>query len=179
MVVVLHADEFGPAVLFGDELHGGKLVGPHGACTDVVHFSHLNEVVQRFHCFGGGDGRVVAVDLEDVDVVSPETFEGGVDGFHDGAAGETCWARVSDQVLVKDQTKVRIRTPSIDVVFTLCHLLLVKEVEDAFVFWHGTEDLAQDDELLPWYVELLDCLANNLLIGTAGVYVGGIPCRDA
>ena len=56
-------------MLLGAELQGGELVGPHRGRADVAHFSAEDEVVQCAHGFGGGDGGVEAVDLEQVDVV--------------------------------------------------------------------------------------------------------------
>ncbi len=39
VVVILHADEFRPAVFLSAELNHGELVGPHAAGADVVDFS--------------------------------------------------------------------------------------------------------------------------------------------
>lgn len=77
-------------MLLGCELQGRELVGPHRGGADVAHFSGEHEVVQGAHGFGGGDGGVEAVDLEEVDVVCSEAFEGGVDGVEEGGAGEAC-----------------------------------------------------------------------------------------
>ena len=90
IVAVLHAYEFRPVVFLGDELQAGELVGPHAGGADVVDFSGGDEVVEGFHGFFGGDGGVVAVELEEVDVGCAEAGEGGVDGAEDGGAGETC-----------------------------------------------------------------------------------------
>ena len=75
-------------------------VYPHRGCTDVAHFSRKHEVVQGAHGFGSGDGGVEAVDLEQVDVVCSEAFEGGVDGVEEGGAGEACGVGISGMGLV-------------------------------------------------------------------------------
>ena len=90
VVLVLHGDEFRPAVLFGAELHEGKLVGPHTGGADVADFAGADEVVQCGHCFFDGGGGVEAVDLVEVYIGGVETFEGGVDSGEDCLAGESC-----------------------------------------------------------------------------------------
>jgi hypothetical protein len=45
IVMILHADEFGPAMLLCYELHLRKLRGPHAARTDVADFPRLDEIV--------------------------------------------------------------------------------------------------------------------------------------
>jgi hypothetical protein len=88
VVVVLHADEFRPAVPLGGVLQQGELPGPHAAGADVVHFAGAHEVVQGQHCFFDRGVRVEAVDLQQVEVVQLQAGEGGVDCFEDGGAGE-------------------------------------------------------------------------------------------
>ena len=55
--------------------------------------------MERFHSFGCGDGGVVAVDLEEVDIICAQTFEGCVYGFEDCAAGKTYGEKRLVQVL--------------------------------------------------------------------------------
>lgn len=86
--MILHADEFSPAVLLSDELHACELCCPHAACADVAHFSGLHEIVECFHGFFEGRVVVKAVNLEKVDVVGVETCEGCVDLVEDCGAGE-------------------------------------------------------------------------------------------
>ena len=88
-VVVLHADELGPAVLLGSELQHGELVGEHGRSTDVVHLATLNEIVQCLHRLLNWSRLVEAVNLQQVDVVGVETLEGCIHGAEDGAAGKS------------------------------------------------------------------------------------------
>lgn len=87
IIQVLHADELGPAVLLGDELHAGELRRPHRACTNVAHFAGLDKVVEGFHGFFKRGSIVEAMDLKEVDVGGSKTGEGGVDGVEDGGAG--------------------------------------------------------------------------------------------
>jgi len=69
IIVVLHADELSPAVLLGDKLKLGELGCIHGARTNVANFTALDEIVESPHGFFSGDGRVITVDLEEVDVI--------------------------------------------------------------------------------------------------------------
>lgn len=92
-MLVLHGNEFGPAVLVGTGLHHGELVGPHAAGADVADFAAFDEVVERFHGFFDGGMSVEAVDLEKVHVVSFEAFKGCVDGVEDGGAREAYYSQ--------------------------------------------------------------------------------------
>ena len=46
-VVVLHADEFCPAVALGTVLEHAELIGSHTTGSDVTHFATLNEITVR------------------------------------------------------------------------------------------------------------------------------------
>ena len=61
--MILHADEFRPAVALSSLLHHGELVGVHAASADVVDFTAADKVVQGLHCFFDGRVFVEAVDL--------------------------------------------------------------------------------------------------------------------
>lgn len=66
-----------------------KLEATHGACADVSDFTAFDKVMQSFHGLFRGCVVVVAVDLEEIDVMSVEAFERGIDGVEDSSAGET------------------------------------------------------------------------------------------
>ena len=89
VVLVLHADELGPAVLLGDELEPGELGRPHAAGADVAHLAGLDEVVQRLHGLLERHGGVEAVDLQQVDVRSVQALQRCLDLVKDGGPGET------------------------------------------------------------------------------------------
>ncbi len=74
IVYVLHAHELRPAVFLGHELHHCELVCPHAAGTYISDLPLFDEVVQGFHRFLDWDGFIEAVDLEEVDVVGPQSF---------------------------------------------------------------------------------------------------------
>jgi hypothetical protein len=44
MILILHGDEFGPAVLVGDVLEADELIGIHGRRTNVSDFAHFDEI---------------------------------------------------------------------------------------------------------------------------------------
>jgi hypothetical protein len=94
-VLVLHADELGPAVLARHLVEMRELPAPHRACADVADFTALNEVVQGFHRFFGGHPGVVSVDLEKIEVRGLQARERGVDRVEDGRAGEPALVDVS------------------------------------------------------------------------------------
>ena len=88
-VLVLHADELGPAILLSDELHACKLGCPHAGGADVADFSGENQVVQRAHGLFDGHGVVESVDLEEVDILQIQTGEGSIDRGEDCLTRET------------------------------------------------------------------------------------------
>ena len=88
VVVILHGDEFGPAVGGGEVEGFGELPGEHGGGADVAGFSCFDNVVERFEGFFDGGLVVPAVDLIEVDVVGAEAAEGVVDFGEDGFARE-------------------------------------------------------------------------------------------
>lgn len=93
VVEVLHADEPGPSVLLGRELHPRELRRPHRARADVAHLARLHQVVQCLHGLLDRGGRVEAVDLEQIDVTGTEAREGRFYGVEDGSAREACVCR--------------------------------------------------------------------------------------
>lgn len=62
-VLILHRYELGPTILLGAELHHGELISPHGARSDITNLTHLNEIVQSFHCFFNGRLMVETMNL--------------------------------------------------------------------------------------------------------------------
>lgn len=73
-VAILHGDELGVPVFFGDVVVFGELPSPHRTGADVADFPRTNEVVQGTHglferCVGIG-----AMDLEEVDVRGFQTL---------------------------------------------------------------------------------------------------------
>ena len=67
--MVLHADEFGPAIPLGAKLHLGKLIGPHRASSNIANFARSNQVVKRRHSLLDGRISIKAVNLQEIDVV--------------------------------------------------------------------------------------------------------------
>ena len=67
----------------------GKLPAPHRACTNVAHFTTLNEVVEGLHRLLGGYIGVISMDLEEIEVRGPQAYERGFDRVEYGCAGET------------------------------------------------------------------------------------------
>lgn len=48
--MILHADKFGPAILFCYELQLRKLRGPHAAGANISDLAALDKIVESFHC---------------------------------------------------------------------------------------------------------------------------------
>jgi hypothetical protein len=74
-------------VQVGEVLHLGGLPGPHRRCAEVTDLPGLDHVVQGLHGFLDRRGRVEAVDLVEVDVVSAEPAQGVVELLDDRAPG--------------------------------------------------------------------------------------------
>lgn len=70
-------------------------------------------------------------------------------------------------------------TALIKVIFTLLHLRLKRPAEDSGLVRNCSHAFGQDGEFLPGYLEVFDRSADDLFVHTAGVNVGGIPCREA
>ena len=198
--MILHADELGPAVLLGAELHHGELVGPHAARADVAHLAAAHEVVQRQHRLLDRDRRVEPVsvshlppgrpnrpfsrketlpmDLKDVDVRRLQSLERGVDRVEDCGPRKT-WldtlATRSNVYLSED----RDRTFLVNIVPAPRHLRVVLHRRQARLLGDGEEALGQDDDLMPRDVELLERFADDALGVAGGVDVGRVPLQNS
>lgn len=60
-----------------------KLVSPHGTSTEIADFSCLDEIMKGFHCFFGRRGGVIAMNLEDINVIGVQAREGGFNLIED------------------------------------------------------------------------------------------------
>ena len=155
IVVVLHADELGPASPLSRELHRRKLVGPHAARSDVSYLPTLHQVVQCLHSLLDGCGLVEAVDLEEIDVGCVQTSQRGIDGVEDALSRQAALIDVVDGLVnVLEREGVRVIS-----------------------FPGSAAALGQDNELLPWYLVLFDRFADDLLGNAVAVDVGCIPLQ--
>ena len=69
-------------------LHLRELPRAHRARADVAHLARLDQVVQRLHDLLGRDGRVEAVDLQEVDVRRVQALQRLLDVVEDRGARE-------------------------------------------------------------------------------------------
>ena len=151
IVVVLHADELGPAVLLSGKLHPRKLDSPHGAGTNVVHLAALDQVMQCLHRLLDWSVVVESVDLQEIDVVGIEALQGGIDLVEDGLARQTAL---------------------VGVVSELWKLRAILDCSQTWVLARVSVAFGEDDELMAGKFVLLDRLANDLFRDSVGVYVG-------
>lgn len=86
IIVILHAHKLRPPILLRDELHLRKLRRPHRTRPDIPHLPTLHEVMQRAHRLLDRGVGIKPMDLEEIDVISLEAFEGSFDGIVDGCA---------------------------------------------------------------------------------------------
>src|SRR5436190_3466429 len=93
VVVVLHRDEWRPAVALGDSLGLRELPRVHAARADVARLPGLHDVVQRLHRLLDRRKRIPAVDLVEVDGVHLQPPERRVDRVEDVLAGEAASVR--------------------------------------------------------------------------------------
>src|SRR4029077_12156324 len=82
IVVILHRNEWGPAVLSRQILRFGKLPRIHRRGADVTGFPCLDHIMQRLERFFYWCVFVPAMNLVEVDVVSAEPAEAGIDFSH-------------------------------------------------------------------------------------------------
>src|SRR5215471_19415890 len=88
VVVVLHRDETGPAVLIRNVEHPRELPRVHARRADVARLAGAHDVVQSLHRLLDRRLRVVAVDLVEVHVIHPESPERRVDRRQDVLPGK-------------------------------------------------------------------------------------------
>lgn len=67
-------------------------------------------------------------------------------------------------------------TALVNIILALLHLRLIWPIKDPRFFRYRSHDLRQDSELVSGNVKLLDRFAHDLLVETARVYIGSIPC---
>ena len=96
---ILHRYEFGPTMLLCSILQLLELIGPHGACTNVSDLAGLDEIVQSFHSLLWLHSWVVAVDLEQVDVVGVQALQACIHGIEDGLSRKATLVDVVFRVL--------------------------------------------------------------------------------
>ena len=84
--MVLHADEFGPAMQAAGIDRLRELPGAHVGSADVAGLAGFHHVMQRFHGFLDRHGRVGSVDLIEVDEVGSEAAQAVVDLAQDRLA---------------------------------------------------------------------------------------------
>ncbi|MCY1199020.1 hypothetical protein D9M72_104140 [compost metagenome] len=79
VVVVLHADEPGPAIFLRHLLGLRKLPRPHAAGAEIADLAGLDHIMQGLHRFLDRRLRVVTVDLVQVYVVGTQALQRSVD----------------------------------------------------------------------------------------------------
>ena len=179
----MHADKLGPAVLLSHLIEMREFPAPHRTCANVAHFTALNEVVQGFHRFLGGDLGVGSVYLEEIKVRSLQARKRGIDRVEDGCAGEPTLVHVSwlfpelwravclDAGIICDETKAFRRDHDL---VTGDFMLAISRTIGRKV--HGWGE--------PAVTYIFDELAQEAFRFAVGVEVGGIdrvdpevPCR--
>src|SRR3984893_11666141 len=83
---VLHADEAGPAMAFGNQKSSGELPRMHRRGPDVASLPGLDVVVKCFERLFDRCAVIPAVDLIEVDVIGAETPQAVIDLAHDRLA---------------------------------------------------------------------------------------------
>ncbi len=77
--VILHRDEAGPPVLFGDVQRLLELPREHGGSADIAGLARLHHVMQRFHRLLDGGLVIPAMDLVEVHVIRFKPLQALVD----------------------------------------------------------------------------------------------------
>ena len=82
VVLVLHCDEFRPAIALCDILKPLELPCVHCASSNVASFPRLHNVMKSLHDFLHRRESVEPVNLVEVNVIEAKTFEAVVDFRH-------------------------------------------------------------------------------------------------
>lgn len=135
-------------VLCRDFLHHCELIRPHAACSNIVDFTHLHEIVQRFHCLLDWCMRIESVYLKQVQVIGVQSLQAGIHSAENGCPR---------------------KTSLVHVVLRLSNPLSIHDAPDVRCFAYVAVTLGQDDELVAWDVEFLDCLGDYLFADAIGV----------
>jgi len=128
-----------------------ELVRVHGRCANVVHLAAPDQVMQRLHRLFKRGVRVETVDLQQIEVGCVQASEGGIDSFEDGRSRQAT---------------------TVDVVFAQADGLTVCDAANARVLTYVAVAFAEDDQLVPGQLVLLDRFADDLLAYTVAVDVG-------
>jgi hypothetical protein len=146
------------SILLGRELQPSKVDGPHGRRADITDLARLNEVVEGLHGLLQRGVVIEAVNLEQVNVLSAQAAQRGVDLVEDGGARQV---ELVDVVLGG-----LVRVP----LGVVPHLGLLA---------HAPVALCHDDDFLARDLVLAQRLAHNLLANPVGVHVGRVPRVEA
>lgn len=154
----LHAYELRPTILLGAKLQLRKLIRPHARSTDITDLAALHEVMESLHSLLDRHSVVEAVDLEQVEVRRVEALQRGLDLVEDGRPPQPV------QVLV---------------VLGRLEEVPLKDVAALGILGDGAVALAENDDLLPRNVILLQRFSDDLFAHTVRVNVGGVPRVEA
>lgn len=113
----------------------------------------LDEVMQSLHRLFYWDCFVETVDLEEVDVVRPQPFQGRIDGVEDALTR---------------------KASLIDIINSLVDILQSEHVRLIALACRATA-LSADDKLMAWDLVLFDCFAYDTFGVTVAVDVRCIP----
>lgn len=149
----LHAHKLRPAVLLGARLHHGELPRPHAARADIVHFPHLDQIMQRLHRFLDRRVRIEAVDLQQIHILGIQTRQRLIHSREDGIAAQTT---------------------TVDVVLGLRNVLAVQNAADVGRLADVAVAFGEDDKFVARDVVFLDSFADDFFADAVGVDVGGV-----
>src|SRR3954469_20712975 len=91
--MILHGDEFGPAMQPRGVQCLGKLPGIHGRCTDVPNLARLSHIMKSFERLFYRGATIPAVDLIEIDVIRAKPPQTAVEFREDSATGEASSVR--------------------------------------------------------------------------------------
>ena len=151
--MILHAHELGPTIFFCCELHRGELVSPHTAGTYVPYFSAFNKIMKCFHCLFNWDCFVKAVNLKKINIWRFQPIQGRVDSVENALTGKATLIYVVNSTFDVFQSKYL----------------------GAVVFASCSTAFGAYNQLMPWYLEFLDCFCDDSFRSAITVDVGGVP----
>lgn len=149
----LHGNEFCPPVLFRAELHGGKLVCPHGRSSNVTDLPRSDEVMKSTHSLLNWRIWVETMNPEEIYVICLQTLEGRVQCSKNRCPRKTELVNV-------------VLGPPQFIQDWVCVKLLLS---------NAAKCLRHQHQLVTWDIVFLDRLSDNSLRISIGIDICCIP----
>ena len=144
----LHANKLRPPLLLCACLHHRKLIRPHTTGTEIVHLSHLHQIMKSLHRLLNRCVRIKAMDLQEIHIVRIKPLQ---------------------RLVNRRKDSISRKASAIDIVFGLGDLLSINDATYVWCFTHIAVAFAQDYEFVTRDVVLFHCFANDFFADAVAV----------